>query len=75
MAKARQTAVEVVHAAIDALERQEFLRGRNGDYQRIFLYASCHRPFQVVGSIQYSGSGPRRAEGARTHPVPAAKRL
>jgi hypothetical protein len=24
-----------VHAAIDALERQEFLRGLNGDYQRL----------------------------------------
>lgn len=36
MAKARQTAVvDVVHAAIDALERQEFLRGLNGDYQRL----------------------------------------
>ncbi len=36
LAKTRQTAVvEVVHAAIDALERQEFLRGLNGDYQRL----------------------------------------
>jgi hypothetical protein len=36
LAKARQTAVvDVVHAAIDALERQEFLRGLNGDYQRL----------------------------------------
>ena len=34
LAKARQIAViDVVHAAIDALERQEFLRGLNGDYQ------------------------------------------
>lgn len=34
LAKARQTAVvDVVHAAIDALERQEFLRGLNEDYQ------------------------------------------
>ncbi|MDZ7886720.1 MAG: hypothetical protein U5N53_29235 [Mycobacterium sp.] len=24
-----------MHAAIDALERQEFLRGLNGDYQRL----------------------------------------
>lgn len=36
LAKARQTAVvDVVHAAIDALERQEFLRGLNQDYQRL----------------------------------------
>ena len=36
LAKARQAAVvDVVHAAIDALERQEFLRGLNGDYQRL----------------------------------------
>lgn len=36
LAKARQTAVvDVVHDAIDALERQEFLRGLNGDYQRL----------------------------------------
>lgn len=36
LAKARRTAViDVVHAAIDALERQEFLRGLNGDYQRL----------------------------------------
>lgn len=36
LAKARQTAVvDVVHAAIDALERQEFLRGLNADYQRL----------------------------------------
>ena len=36
LARARQTAVvDVVHAAIDALERQEFLRGLNGDYQRL----------------------------------------
>jgi hypothetical protein len=27
--------VDVVHAAIDALERQDFLRGLNGDYQRL----------------------------------------
>lgn len=36
LAKARQTAVvDVVHAAIEALERQEFLRGLSGDYQRL----------------------------------------
>lgn len=36
LAKARQSAVvDVVHEAIDALERQEFLRGLNGDYQRV----------------------------------------
>ncbi len=36
LAKARQAAVvDVVHAAIDALERQEFLRGLDGDYQRL----------------------------------------
>lgn len=36
LAKVRKTAViDVVHAAIDALERQEFLRGLNADYQRL----------------------------------------
>ena len=36
LAKERQaTAVEVLHAAIDALERQEFLSGLNQDYQRL----------------------------------------
>ncbi len=36
LAKARQTAViDVLHAAIDALERQEFLRGLGEDYQRL----------------------------------------
>jgi hypothetical protein len=36
LAKARQIAVvDVVHAAIDALERQEFLRGLDGDYRRL----------------------------------------
>lgn len=36
LAKSRQAAViDVVHAAVDALERQEFLRGLNGDYQRL----------------------------------------
>jgi hypothetical protein len=36
LAKDRQAAVvDVVHAAIDALERQEFLRGLNEDYQRL----------------------------------------
>jgi hypothetical protein len=36
LAKARQAAViDVLHAAIDALERQEFLRGLNQDYQRL----------------------------------------
>lgn len=36
LAKARETSViDVVHAAIDALERQEFLRGLNEDYQRL----------------------------------------
>lgn len=36
LAKARQSAViDVVHAAINALERQEFLRGLNADYQRL----------------------------------------
>lgn len=36
LAKARQTAViDVLHAAIDALERQEFLRGLGQDYQRL----------------------------------------
>lgn len=36
LAKSRQAAVvDVVHDAIDALERQEFLRGLNGDYQRL----------------------------------------
>ncbi|HVA05769.1 MAG TPA: hypothetical protein VNG12_03405 [Acidimicrobiales bacterium] len=36
MAKSRQTTVvEVVHSAIDALERQEFLRGLGDDYRRL----------------------------------------
>lgn len=36
LAQARQTTViDVVHAAIDALERQEFLRGLNQDYERL----------------------------------------
>lgn len=36
LAKTHQTSViDVVHAAIDALERQEFLRGLNDDYQRL----------------------------------------
>jgi hypothetical protein len=36
LAKARQIAVvDVVHAAIDALERQDFLRGLSGDYERL----------------------------------------
>ena len=36
LAKARQTSViDVLHAAIEALERQEFLRGLNEDYQRL----------------------------------------
>ncbi|MGH9094310.1 MAG: hypothetical protein ACRDXE_04045 [Acidimicrobiales bacterium] len=36
LAKSRQTTViDVLHAAIDALERQEFLRGLNQDYRRL----------------------------------------
>ncbi len=36
LAKARQTAViDVLHAALDALERQEFLRGLGQDYQQL----------------------------------------
>jgi hypothetical protein len=36
LAKAHQTAViDVLHSAIDALERQEFLRGLNQDYQSL----------------------------------------
>ncbi len=36
LAKARQTPViDVLHAAIDALERQEFLRGMSEDYQHL----------------------------------------
>jgi predicted ATPase len=36
LARSRQTTViEVVHSAIDALERQEFLRGLNDDYRRL----------------------------------------
>ncbi len=36
LAKARQTTVvDVVHSAVDALERQEFLRGLNQDYQHL----------------------------------------
>jgi hypothetical protein len=35
-AKASQTAVvDVVHAAIGALERRKFLQGLNGDYRRL----------------------------------------
>lgn len=36
LAKARKTSViDVLHAAIDALERQEFLRGLNEDHQAL----------------------------------------
>lgn len=36
LAKRRETTViEVLHSAIDALERQEFLRGLNDDYRRL----------------------------------------
>ena len=36
LAQDRQTTViEVLHSAIDALERQEFLRGLGQDYQRL----------------------------------------
>lgn len=36
LAKNRQTTViDVLHSAIDALERQEFLRGLNQDYQQL----------------------------------------
>ena len=36
LAKSHRTVViDVVHAAIDALERQEFLRGLDGEYQRL----------------------------------------
>lgn len=36
LARERQaTVIEVLHSAIDALERQEFLRGANQDYQRL----------------------------------------
>ena len=36
LAKNRQTTViDVLHSAIDALERQEFLRGLNQDYQHL----------------------------------------
>jgi hypothetical protein len=36
LAKAQQTPViDVLHAAIDALERQEYLRGLGEDYQRL----------------------------------------
>jgi hypothetical protein len=36
LARKRQTTViEVLHSAIDALERQEFLRGVNQDYQHL----------------------------------------
>lgn len=36
LARSRHAAViDVVHAAIDALERQEFLRALNGDHQRL----------------------------------------
>jgi predicted DNA-binding protein len=36
LAKSRQTTVvEIVHTAIEALERQEFLSGLNNDYRRL----------------------------------------
>lgn len=36
LAKSRQTTViEVVHTAIEALERQEFVRGLNDDFKRL----------------------------------------
>jgi len=36
LAKSKQTTVvEVLHDAINALERQEFLRGLNADHQRL----------------------------------------
>lgn len=36
LAQHHQTSViEVVHSAIDALERQDFLRGLQGDYQHL----------------------------------------
>lgn len=36
LAESRQTTVvEVVHTAIDALERQEFMRGLNDDYRQL----------------------------------------
>jgi hypothetical protein len=36
LAKNRQTTViDVLHSAIDALERQEFVQGVNQDYQRL----------------------------------------
>lgn len=36
LAKARQASViDVLHAAIDALERQEYLRGLGQDYQQL----------------------------------------
>lgn len=31
----RTTVIDVLHAAIDALERQEFLRGLNEDHRRL----------------------------------------
>ncbi len=31
----RTTVIDVLHCAIDALERQEFLRGLNEDYRRL----------------------------------------
>ncbi|HTX96355.1 MAG TPA: hypothetical protein VME67_16740 [Mycobacterium sp.] len=33
--KRQTTVIEVLHSAIDALERQEFLRGVNQDYQHL----------------------------------------
>lgn len=36
LARSHQTTViEVLHAAVDALERQDFLRGLNQDYQQL----------------------------------------
>jgi hypothetical protein len=36
LAKSRQmTVIDVLHEAVDALERQEFLRGLSDDYRRL----------------------------------------
>lgn len=46
LAKERQTTViEVLHSAIDALERQEFLHGMNQDYQHLRDDPECWQQY------------------------------
>jgi hypothetical protein len=50
------TVIEVVHRAIDALERREFLRGLNDDFRRLHAdrelwqaYLDEHREWDELG--------------------------